>query len=197
MISLQDVTWAPWHLKLPTTRMLFNSVCWLLIKETSKLWITGSSWGESVIDRWIPLLYKGPVMQKALLWREPQGLTQLSLLPQIGARELCQHLFHILADKSHGGSNYRQLICLFKRLSKLTPKNSSKLRLTGLLWGWTDLTKRHYSDVTMGAMASKITSLTIVYPTVYSGAGQRKHQSSASRAFVVTGDRWIPRIKGQ
>ena len=42
----------------------------------------------------------------------------------------------------------------------------------------------HYSDVIMGAMASKITSLTIVYSTVYSGADQRKHQSSASLAFV-------------
>ena len=36
----------------------------------------------------------------------------------------------------------------------------------------------------MGAMASQITSLTIVYATVYSGADQRKHQSSASLAFV-------------
>ena len=53
---------------------------------------------------------------------------------------------------------------------------------------------RHYSDVIMGMMASKITSLGIVYSTVYSGADQRKHQSSASLAFVkeFTGDRWIP-----
>ena len=36
----------------------------------------------------------------------------------------------------------------------------------------------------MGAMASQITSLTIVYSTVYSGADQRKYQSSASLAFV-------------
>ena len=36
----------------------------------------------------------------------------------------------------------------------------------------------------MGTMASQITSLTIVYSTVYSGADQRKHQSSASLAFV-------------
>ena len=36
----------------------------------------------------------------------------------------------------------------------------------------------------MGAMASQITSLTIVYSTTYSGAEQRKHQSSASLAFV-------------
>ena len=42
----------------------------------------------------------------------------------------------------------------------------------------------HYSDVRMGAIASQITSLTIVYSTVYSGADQRKHQSSASLAFV-------------
>ena len=36
----------------------------------------------------------------------------------------------------------------------------------------------------MGAIASQITSLTIVYPIVYSGADQRKHESSASLAFV-------------
>ena len=42
----------------------------------------------------------------------------------------------------------------------------------------------HYSDVIMGVMASQITSLTIVYSTVYLGADQRKHQSSASLAFV-------------
>ena len=41
----------------------------------------------------------------------------------------------------------------------------------------------HYDDVKMGAMASQITSLTIVYSTVYSGADQSKHHSSASLAF--------------
>ena len=42
----------------------------------------------------------------------------------------------------------------------------------------------HYGDVIIGAIASQITSLTIVYSTVYSDADQRKHQSSASLAFV-------------
>ena len=42
----------------------------------------------------------------------------------------------------------------------------------------------NYCDVIMGAIASQITSLTIVYSTVYSDADQRKHQSSASLAFV-------------
>ena len=36
----------------------------------------------------------------------------------------------------------------------------------------------------MTTIASQITSLTIVYSTVYSGAHQWKHQSSASLAFV-------------
>ena len=42
----------------------------------------------------------------------------------------------------------------------------------------------HYSDVIIGSMASQIATLTIVYSCVYSGADQRKHQSSASLAFV-------------
>ena len=42
----------------------------------------------------------------------------------------------------------------------------------------------HYHDVTMDSIASQITSLTIVYSAVYSAADQRKHQSSASLAFV-------------
>ena len=42
----------------------------------------------------------------------------------------------------------------------------------------------HYDDVIMSTIASQITSLTIVYSTVYSGADQSKHQSSASLAFV-------------
>ena len=57
----------------------------------------------------------------------------------------------------------------------------------------------HYDDVIMSAIASQITSLTIVYSIVYSDADQRKHQSSASLAFVrgIHRDRWIPRTNGQ
>ena len=52
----------------------------------------------------------------------------------------------------------------------------------------------HYNDVIMTTMASQITSLTVVYSIVYSDADQRKHQSSASLAFVrgIHRDRWIP-----
>ena len=47
-----------------------------------------------------------------------------------------------------------------------------------------NLPSHHYNDVIMGPIASQITSLTIVYSSVYSDADQRKHQSSASLAFV-------------
>ena len=48
----------------------------------------------------------------------------------------------------------------------------------------------HYCDVIMSAMASQITSVSIVYTTVCSGADQRKHQSSALLAFVRGIHRW-------
>ena len=43
----------------------------------------------------------------------------------------------------------------------------------------------HYSGVIMSGLAPQISRLTIVYSTVYSGADQRKHQSSASLAFFA------------
>ena len=48
----------------------------------------------------------------------------------------------------------------------------------------------HYSDTIIGAMASQITSLIIVYSTIYPGAVLRKHQSYASLAFVRGIHRW-------
>ena len=47
-----------------------------------------------------------------------------------------------------------------------------------------------YSDVIMNAMASQITSVSIVHSTVCSGADRRKHQSPASLAFVRRIHRW-------
>ena len=57
-------------------------------------------------------------------------------------------------------------------------------------WCISQFFSAHYCDVIMGAIASQITSLTIVYSTVNSDADQRKHQSSASQAFVRGIHRW-------
>ena len=62
-------------------------------------------------------------------------------------------------------------------------------------WEWPRHTQNwvstvHYSNVIMSPTASQITGASIVNSTVYSGAGQRKHQSSASLAFVREIHRW-------
>ena len=62
----------------------------------------------------------------------------------------------------------------------LTPSNFCVIRFEYIAQS----SEQHYNDVIMSTIASQITSLTIVYSTVYSGADQRKHQSSASLAFV-------------
>ena len=56
--------------------------------------------------------------------------------------------------------------------------------LWSLLFALQRLEFWHYSGVMMGTMVSQITSLTIVYLTIYSGADQRKHRSFASLAYV-------------
>ena len=54
---------------------------------------------------------------------------------------------------------------------------------------WYDNNK-HYNNVIMGAMASEITSLTIVYSTDFFWQRSKKHQSSASPAFVRGIHQW-------
>ena len=49
---------------------------------------------------------------------------------------------------------------------------------------------KHHSDVTMSAMGSQITGVSIVCAAVCSGTGQRKYQSSASPAFFMGIYRW-------
>ena len=49
----------------------------------------------------------------------------------------------------------------------------------------------HYSDVIMSMMAFQITGVPIVCSTVCPGADQRKHESSASLAFVRGSHRWL------
>ena len=55
---------------------------------------------------------------------------------------------------------------------------TNKGRTSVRLWA------QHYNDIIMSVMVSQITSLMIVYSSVYWGADQRKHQSSMSLAFV-------------
>ena len=61
---------------------------------------------------------------------------------------------------------------------------SCRTGFTGLCCERRESSQSHYSDVIMGTIASQITSLTIVYSTIYLDADQRKHQRSAPLASV-------------
>ena len=78
-------------------------------------------------------------------------------------------------------SHHKGRMKLGFRFSFLTNCWTTKLPVT---WDSLTLMWHHYSNVIMGSMASQITSFTIVYSSVYSGANQRKHQSFASLALV-------------
>ena len=55
----------------------------------------------------------------------------------------------------------------------------------------------HHSDAIISAMASRITGVSVVCPTVCSGADQRKHQSSASLTFMRGIHRWRAKLPSQ
>ena len=57
----------------------------------------------------------------------------------------------------------------------------------------------HYNDNKLGAMASQITSLTIVYSTVYQAQINENMKAPRHWPFCgeFTSERWIPRTNGQ
>ena len=70
------------------------------------------------------------------------------------------------------------------RLSSAIAWKRGRFWGVGMREGINDVRVTHCGDSTMGAITSQITSLTIVYSTVYSDADQGKYQGSASLAFV-------------
>ena len=121
-------------------------------------------------------------------WKTTQSYNQLKLYkilkPEQNRRKFTEDILkYIFLNEKH---------CLFK-LIQISLKFVSK----GLTDNKPELV--HYCDVIIGVIASQITSITIVYSTVYSDADLRKHQSSASLAFVrgILRDRWIPRTNVQ
>ena len=98
----------------------------------------------------------------------------------------CRDACHISKRPKHPISRVRYFTRSYDKTSyrilKRGPTRISNNISRVVCVGWNYIT--HYGDVIMGAIASQITSLTIVYSTVYSDADQRKHQSSASLAFL-------------
>ena len=113
--------------------------------------------------------------QCGVLWAIYPHLSRL--LHQYGAMTLSEPM---LAVYSHWGVTLADMgkIC---RYQITTNRNKA---VNSVLGHCAQSHAKHYSDVVMGTVVSQITSLTIVYSTVYSGVDQRKHQSSALLAFM-------------
>ena len=94
------------------------------------------------------------------------------------------------------------LFCLFQHLFVAANLKTTVLIMLSLCFIWKSMKNLHprlrairrhivdFNDVIMSAVASQITKLTIVCSTVYAGVEQRKHQSTASLAFVRGIHRW-------
>ena len=106
----------------------------------------------------------------------------------------------------HGDVAHNHVRCIHARTgSQLVIRNGKIITLTTLssvqgcrsdcpddnkVASATNVLPAHYRDVMMGEMASQITSITIVLLNRLFSADQRKHQSSASLAFVREIHRW-------
>ena len=77
-------------------------------------------------------------------------------------------------------SNKCQLICVWEKFWWAWKEG---IEHSGC-WSHVVAVWTYYNDIIMGTMASQITSITIVFSIVYSDTDQRKHQSSASLAFM-------------
>ena len=154
-----------------------------------------------------PYLARG----SAAVWSQLQRLTDDRTIPMFSAvfyRDILKvsiiawphRSFWILQPNQKMPCPYPKQ--LWKKYNNLeVSATSTESQLPGRSFVFPDLFRKqslHYGDVIMSAMASQIASLMIVYATVYWGADQRKHQSSASMASVRgIHYRWIPHTKGQ
>ena len=143
--------------------------------------MAGSLWGESSGDRRAPLQMTCNTGSFSASWSSYSD----------SVRRLVLILFYIFSYFEESGCSYRWFVgrwsghgtsgaCDWRRNRYVIWILSPSVR--NLCW--------HYNDVIIGAIASQITSLAIVYSTVYSGLYHRKHQSSASLASVRGIHRW-------
>ena len=97
---------------------------------------------------------------------------------------MCRLLYHLMATINLFWTESFDEFCVFLGMDEVGVTDWVECDVIFKLSLPTSLFPINYNGVIMSAMASQITSLAIVYSTVYSGADQRKHQSSASLAFV-------------
>ena len=183
-------------------------------------WLMGNISGGTVITKfrsriWTGLAFAGFMMG---IWAEfdsanvayVKGVTINLLWNKDEVAEVCtrilklifltqyDQIFTIITLMSdHEKKNYSTICCHFsismvEGFTNIHVCNVHETIYHNALWRYSLLLHivYHYSDVIMGTMASQVANLIIVYSTVYPGADQWKHQSSASLVYVRGIQRW-------
>ena len=125
------------------------------------------------------------------VWRSAIVRNVFTSLPRMASsrsRKESSHAYNLRTCNGNGNTlTYREPTQANVHIWHLVHTQTMNIHMMTEIWGHrgyiyeNDL---YYDDVIMTTIASQITSLTNVYSTVYSDADQRKHQSSASLAFV-------------
>ena len=142
----------------------------------------------TTIYRWWEFMTQWPIGARILLWYEKLILNSNLVRPWYPFRlSICWKFCRVHSSDT-------AVLCAKFRNDWATGIIS--YRQTIFLDIWVQI---EYSDVIISTMASQITGVSVVFSTFYSGAHQRKLQSSSSLDLLgeSTGHRWIPLTKGQ
>ena len=170
-------------------------------KKTSKLRVTGLCAGNSPGTGEFPAQMASNAdffpFDDVIMLRYDITITQWANGILLGVYLNIQSIHHVLVYKTHiphyPGMDQR---IWFKQFFMLWCKNLNRqqyMHMKNLFYIY------HCNGVIKGAIASQITSLTIVYSSVYSDADKKniKFPRHWPLCREFTGDRWIPRINGQ
>ena len=176
---LTSLTWLDYQVGFHT----WKSVC------LSKLWITVAMIATKEAIKLLPHMSGNIFMHKS------HGL--------LGLRNIVLFAFPCAEGWGHDNLNLWNVVLLYIHMepnilphtaNALTPDNAQSLDSAVL----NTVFLVHFGGVIMGAIASQITSLTIVYSTVYSQIKENiKAPCHCPLSGEFTGDRWIPGTNSQ
>ena len=157
---------------------------WLLIAENCHLptnWQFAAvfalanfvAWSLLKVQRNINSLYRNPTLHKSI---------KVVMVKQTSLRVITPELTFSFSWISAAPRQYWR--CLAIQFGYIMDRWNQQYFVPQLNIRPETINTDHYCDTIMGTVASQVTSLKIVYTTVYSDADQSKHQSSTSLASV-------------
>ena len=186
--------WARWRIKSPAPRLFTQPFVQAKINENIEAPRHWPMWGKSTNDRWTPLASNAENV--AIWWRH----NIFSLIPEsTGVEVRCYGDRSIISTDLHGNKHRMDILFIFRQtytneqwfISRITD------RLFLLIYSISELGIAVTSEWARWRLKSSASQL-FTHPFIQA---QIKENIQAPRNWPLcgefTGDRWIPRIKGQ